>query len=331
MNRALLLVTLVLSGCSLVLGFEDKEPFPDDGGGSGGIGGAVTTGGATTQGGGGTAGDGGMGGVGGEPGLQVLLIPDRGEDSIGMYDPMDGTYIDDFVPPLTGAEPFTFTSASSAVQGPDGRIYVSDQLEDHIVRFEADGTFESIFADASDGLDNLRGIDFRDNQLYVSVSPAGGAFVARFNLGGNRLANFIADTSDPFDILFLPGGTLMMADITEPDNVRLYDVDASSFTELAIIDFPSRSSRCPTATSSSRDGRRCARSKPTATPFARSWSTPVVASIRSTTATGWWPASMECRRSTRSPRRSSRPRASAPASPKSSASCSPSDSHSTGT
>lgn len=244
MIRALVVVAgcVTAGGCGLVLGFEDHEPYPPDGGaggvapGAGGIGGAP--GGM-----GGTGGSGGAGGSGGDPGVRVLLIPDRLELAIGMYDIVDGTYLGDFVPPLTGAEPFTFSSPNAAAQGPDGRIYVPDQLDDHIVCFEADGTFVSIFADASDGLDNVRGIDFRDGELFASVSPSAGAFVARFDLAGDRLADFVADTSDPFDVLFLPAGTMMMADIADPDNVRLYDIDASSFTELTAVDFPQQIQR----------------------------------------------------------------------------------------
>jgi hypothetical protein len=238
-RAALVLLIALTGGCALVLGFEDHEPYPEGEGGAGaggaGTGGVVTTGGAggTT-----TTTTGGMGGVGGEPGTAVLLIADRGEDSVGIYSVEDGTYLGDFVPPVTGTEPYTFSSPNSAVQGPDGRIYVADQIEDHIVCFEADGTFHSIFADASDGLDNVRGLDFRDDILFASVSPAAGAFVARFDSSGNRQADFVADASDPFDVLVLPGGTVMMADIEDPDNVRLYDVDASSFSELLTIDFP---------------------------------------------------------------------------------------------
>lgn len=233
------MATVALAGCGLVLGFEDHEPFPEGPGGAGGEGPGGDGGTTTSIGGmGGDGGIGGLGGGGGEPTVTVLLIPDRGEDAVGMYSIVDGTYLGDFVPPVTGSEPYTFSSPNNAMQGPDGRIYISDQIEDHIVCFEADGTFVNIFADAGDGLDNVRGIDFRNDELFASVSPGGGAFVARFSANGTRLADFVMDSSDPFDVLVLPGGTVMMADITAPDNVRLYDVDASSFQELTQIDFP---------------------------------------------------------------------------------------------
>lgn len=175
----------------------------------------------------------------------MLLIPDRIADSVGIYDIDDGDYLGDLLPPLTGSEPYTFESANNAVQGPDGLIYVSDQLTDAIVRFEVDGTYVGVFADAADGLDNVRGIDFRGDELFVSVSPAGPTFVARFDMNGNRLADFVADLSDPFDVLFLPNGTMMLADIADPDNVRLYDVGGGNFTQLAPIDFPQQIQAVP--------------------------------------------------------------------------------------
>lgn len=227
---------LLLQGaCAAVLGFEDHEPYPTTATsttGSGGGGGSTTT--ATGTGGS----SGGAGGAGGAAGVDVLLIPDLGEDSVGMYSPEDGTYLGDFIPPGTGTEPYDLESPNCAAQGPDGRIYVSDQVADAIVRFEPDGTFESIFADATDGLDNVRGIDFRDAELFASVSPSTQPFVARFDLEGNRLADFVADSSNPFDLLFLPNRTMLLADIEEPDNVRLYDVDATSYAELFSINFP---------------------------------------------------------------------------------------------
>jgi hypothetical protein len=227
---------VALAGCAQVLGFEDHKPFPSDDGGSAG---------ASSVSSGGSGGAGGSAGGSGGAGVAILLIPDRGEDSIGIYSTVDGTYLGDFVPPLTGNEPYSFSSANNAAQGPDGRIYISDQLTDSIVCFEADGTFHSVLADTSDGLDNLRGIDFRDQEVFVSVSPAATAFVARFDLTGNRLADFVSDTSDPFDVLFLANGTMMLANIATPDDVRLYDVDATSFVSLLPSDFPQQIQTLP--------------------------------------------------------------------------------------
>ena len=245
-----LLALLGTGACALVLGFEDHEPFPEPAGGSagaaasGGLGGQGGTGGqAGASGGqGGVGAVGGSGGEGGEGGagtVAVLLIPDAAENSVGMYDPSDGHYLGDFIPPYAGTEPYELLTPHSAVQGPDGLIYLSDQLADAIYRFAGDASFVDLFADASDGLDNVRGIDFRDDELFVSVSPGSVApFVARFDLNGNRQADFVADSSDPFDVHFLPNGTMLLANIEAPSDVRLYDVNGGSYDALFAIDFP---------------------------------------------------------------------------------------------
>lgn len=235
MKRLAAIVVLTQAvGCALILGFEDHEPFPE---GSGG------------QGGGPSAGGGPQGGEGGTPGTPVLLIPDRGTNAIGLYDPNDGHYLADLIVSPASGQPFAFDSPNDAVKGPDGRIYVSDQLADCIFTFDESGTFLGLFADASDGLDNVRGIDFRDGELFASVSPGGAPpFVARFDLQGNRLADFVNDGSDPFDVTFLGSGTMLMANILDPDDVRLYDVNGGSFVELVNIDFPQQISLLPGGT-----------------------------------------------------------------------------------
>ena len=231
---AIALLTQAL-GCALILGFEDHEPFPEGGGGG--------------EGGGPSAGGGPQGGEGGTPGTPVLLIPDRGTNAIGLYDPDDGHYLADLIVSPASGDPFMFDSPNDAVMGPDGRIYVSDQLADCIFTFDEAGTFLGLFADASDGLDNVRGIDFRDGELFASVSPSAmPPFVARFDLQGNRLADFVNDGADPFDVTFLQNGTMLMANLTLPENVRLYDVNGGSFVELLPIEFPQQISLLPGGT-----------------------------------------------------------------------------------
>ena len=227
------LLAAATAGCALVFGFEDHEPFPSDTqqGGMGGSGASGGRGGAMDM--------GGMGGDGGVPVemVEVLLIPDRTEDAVGMYSPTDGAYIRDLVPPLTGNEPYALTTPQSAAQGPDGLIYLTDQIDDLVVRFNQDGSFESIVADASDGLDNVRGIDFRDGLLYVSNAPAAAPAVLTFDLQGNRLADHVTGNISPFDVLFLSNGTMMMADLVL-DAVLLFDVDGGAGQTIFVINFP---------------------------------------------------------------------------------------------
>jgi hypothetical protein len=162
---------------------------------------------------------------------EFLLIPDSTADTVGMYDPYDGSYLGD----LINGEGM-FTTPINAVPGPDGYIYVSDQVADSVFRFNMDGSFFDVFADASDGLNNIRGIDFRGGHLFVT---SGDDYVAEFDGPHNRIGNFIQDGSDPFDILFLDDGRALLADIQgTTDNVRLYDADGSLLYEVFSVNFP---------------------------------------------------------------------------------------------
>jgi hypothetical protein len=250
--RLVVIATLAgASGCGAILGFEDHEPYPDDGAGgtltssssvSSSSSGAASSSTTST----GVGGAAGGGGAAPEPEVEVLLIPDSIEDAIGVYDPATGAYLGDFVPPKTGMEPWSFALPNNAVQGPDKRIYVSDQSSDAVFCFEQDGSFHGVFADDSDGLDNVRGIDFRDGELFVSLSPAGGqAVVARFSATGNRLADFINDSSDPFDIFFLDDSSMLLANVSSPDDVRRYNALGAFQATVVTTDFPQQIQQLP--------------------------------------------------------------------------------------
>jgi hypothetical protein len=162
---------------------------------------------------------------------QFLLIPESSNDTVGMYDPFDGSYMGDLI---DGAD--LFSTPINAVLGPDGLIYVSDQVADSVFRFDMDGNFVDVFADDTDGLNNVRGIDFRDDELFVT---SGDDFVARFASDGTRLTDFVNDGSDPFDIYFLDDGSALLADIAgSGDNIRLYNADGSLSGELFNVNFP---------------------------------------------------------------------------------------------
>ena len=226
-----LAVWLPLVSCAAILGFEDHELLPEGEGGIGGVGGA---GGVPS---GGSGGSGGSAGAG--AGVEVLLIPNRSDDSIGIYDVMTGTYLGDFVPPQTGNEPYEMQSANIAAQGPDGRIYVADQLADAIFLFAGDGSYTGVFADGGDGLNNVRGIDFRNDEVFACVSPTSStAFVAHFDALGMPLTNFVEDATSAFDILFLDNGTMLLANTNDPDTVRLYDVNGGAGADVLTINFP---------------------------------------------------------------------------------------------
>jgi len=163
--------------------------------------------------------------------ISYLMIPDSTADTVGKYDAYDGTYLGDII---NGAG--HFSTPINAIIGPDGNIYVSDQVADSVFVFDTSGTYLSTYADASDGLNNIRGIDFRGTHLFVT---SGDRYVAEFSGPHIRLADFINDGSDSFDILFLADGRALLADIAgSTDNIRLYYANGTLQQVLFQINFP---------------------------------------------------------------------------------------------
>jgi len=157
-----------------------------------------------------------------------LLIPDSISDTVGMFDPVDGTYLGDLIDG-TGM----FSTPVNAVLAPDGDIYVSDQVADSVFVFDVTGNFLYTYADSTDGLNNIRGIDFFGGHLFVT---SGDDYVAEFDAPHSRLTDFINDGSDPFDILFLSDGTSLLCDIAS-DTMRYYDAGGTLSSTLFGIDF----------------------------------------------------------------------------------------------
>lgn len=161
----------------------------------------------------------------------VLLIPESGNDYVGKYDPENGTFLGMFISGYAG-----FSTPICAIAGPDSNIYVSDQVADAVFVFDTDGNYLFTYADGSDGLNNIRGIDFRDDHLFVT---SGDDYVAEFDGPHSRLADFINDGSDSFDILFLEDGRCLLSDIQgSSDNVRLYSADGILISQIFSIAFP---------------------------------------------------------------------------------------------
>jgi len=153
----------------------------------------------------------------------TLMITQSDTDSVGLYSSLDGTYLGDLIPTQPG-----WTTPKNAVYGPDGLVYVSDQPNDTVSRYTTSGTYVDVFADNTDGINNIRGMDFFRTDLYVTSADED--VIARFDNAGTRLANFI-NTPSAFDIFFLPDGRSLVSD-SDLDTVALYD---SSGTHLLDI------------------------------------------------------------------------------------------------
>ncbi len=163
----------------------------------------------------------------------VLLIPDSDADVVGMYDPVDGTYLGNLIIDDPTGTSYDLQTPINAVQGPLDHIFVSDQISGAVYAFDTDGSFLYVYAD---GIDNVRGIDFRDDTLYIT---SGDDYVAMFDSPGSFAGYFIQDGTDPFDILFLADGTSLLSDIQgTSDNVRLYDADGQNPEVIFNVTFP---------------------------------------------------------------------------------------------
>ena len=70
------------------------------------------------------------------PDSDVLLIPNSTDDWVGMYDPFDGDYLGIFV-----EDSIHFSTPLCAIEGPDGNIYISDQIGDGVFVYDRQGTY----------------------------------------------------------------------------------------------------------------------------------------------------------------------------------------------
>jgi hypothetical protein len=168
---------------------------------------------------------------------QVLLVPNSTTDAVGMFDINDGTYLGDFiVDDPTGTE-YDLQTPINAIEGPGGMIFVSDQISDAVYAFDNEGNFA--YTAALTGLNNVRGIAFRDDTLFVT---SGDDYIAMFSDPDVFAGYFIQDGSDPFDILFVDevtSGSAIVSDIQgTTDNVRHYDADGTLLGELFSVLFP---------------------------------------------------------------------------------------------
>ncbi|MBI5863603.1 MAG: hypothetical protein HZB38_03660 [Planctomycetes bacterium] len=172
-------------------------------------------------------------------GQNCLLIPDSATDSIGLYSPVNGDYLGDLIVDSDPGSAGNLDVPINAIVGPDGLIYVSDQLKDSVLRYEQAGQFVDVFCGPDDGMDNLRGIAFYGSDLlvcYSSTTNPSDRGVARFSASGVRGPDLIHNGADPFDLLIF-GNNLLLSDIAGA-RVSLYTTGGSLVSSVFSIDFP---------------------------------------------------------------------------------------------
>lgn len=168
---------------------------------------------------------------------QVLLIPDSDGDVIGTYDAFDGSLINpNFI--VSAGELLT---PINAIDSGNQTIYVSDQLADSIFEYDFDGNFLGVAFDVNDGIDNVRGIEVVNGELFASIGS--GTFADTIlRIDANGVASPFITGPDSFDFLFR-GFDVLVNDISDEDidsfnpagafNFQFHDSDG-----VGGIDFP---------------------------------------------------------------------------------------------
>ncbi|MEL6351882.1 MAG: hypothetical protein AAFR58_08960 [Cyanobacteria bacterium J06627_28] len=173
-----------------------------------------------------------------------LMIPDSVSDRILLFDSIDGSLIDDnFIDGSEDTGLGIFRTPLNAIQV-NQEIWVSDQVADALFRFDLQGEYLGVVGDAdgdgdTDGLDNIRGIEFINGQIYVANSgdgndaPGDGEVVVVFDPSGNNLGFF--DTGDPYDIRAF-NGELLISDVNRDsdggEDIDRYSIDGINSTLL---------------------------------------------------------------------------------------------------
>lgn len=142
----------------------------------------------------------------------VLLL----NDQTGAIE--DAQFID-----LTGLNPGT----PKGIRQIGDEIWITDQIEDVIYRFDLSGTYLSSI---SGGLDNIKGLNLvNGTEVWVTNAGTGngapGNAIVKFDMAGNNLGNFLTNGISSFDLIDNQAGEVYISYISggSPIERRAYD------------------------------------------------------------------------------------------------------------
>ncbi len=174
----------------------------------------------------------------------VLLAVDSSNDTVVILDPATGDvvnpmFIDDSVDD-------NLATPKNAIGNFDGDgIFVTEQLRDAIFEYDCSGNFVGVFADAGDGLDNIRGAAYNEDRTSLLVTVGDGTnedTIVEIDSDGNFAGIFTAETGSPFDVL-VRDSDVLVGEIDD-ENIYRYDFDGVLLDTLVDsdgltgIDFP---------------------------------------------------------------------------------------------
>jgi len=182
---------------------------------------------------------------------EVLLIPwgegnppVAGSGSIGMFSPIDGRYLGD----LISGEGDRIIFPNTAILGPDRLVYISDQVNWAVYRYDLDGNFVDKFLGEEDGVINPRGMVFDGTNLIVSTHPHDGIHlhaVRRYGLDGTRKGDVMPAGLgiSTWDILLEDDGRFLLSHLGESNNgsvISFYPEDLPTIGTLYTAPFPTQ-------------------------------------------------------------------------------------------
>lgn len=173
-----------------------------------------------------------------------LMVVESTSDKVMLFDDFDGSLI------TTNFIDLTVSGASTPINAVrvGKEIWVTDQLNDIIMRWSADGTTH--LGNISGGMDNIRGMEVVGNTAYISnagtANGAPGTAVLTLDVPSLSLTGFFrvgpASSGDPFDVLDVASGLLVNDIAGENIEAHQYDgVFISTFHNsdgVSGIDFP---------------------------------------------------------------------------------------------
>lgn len=149
---------------------------------------------------------------------QYLLAADSGNDRIVKLDAQTGAIVDaNFITDANDPNTYDF-STPKGIAVVNNEIWVSDQIQDAVFRFDSGGTYIGKTA----GMNNVRGLGRVGNEVWVSS----GGPVYRLDLNGGMIGSFNTVGGSSFDVMQF-GGNVLMSD-SSSDDIEMYDTNGAS-------------------------------------------------------------------------------------------------------
>jgi len=162
----------------------------------------------------------------------MLLVMDSYNNKVLGLDTETGDIIDTSFIPGQGS---LFSTYKVAIQSPQGRIFISDQVNDVVYEYDTAGNYIGIYAPQGGPntsiLDNIRGIGFRPNHnMLVTVgSSANQNTLQEFTTSGSHIGTFISTPplTSPFDVIFAGNQYYVTSSTTSSGAVRIGVFDST--------------------------------------------------------------------------------------------------------